>query len=84
VGSGTGGSVLGDGAPGAFDEITNFTARDFRDDDEIRLYYGGSDADTGTGPGGGCAGINSTHWRIGLAGIDGGLDHTGLARAPRR
>jgi len=73
TGPGPNGAVLGLGAPGAFDERANFTVSAFRDGDVIRLYYGGSDA---TGP---CAGINSSHWRIGLATSTDGVAFTRVA-----
>jgi hypothetical protein len=60
-GPGPNGALLGPGATGAFDERANFTVDAFRDGDKIRLYYGGADTS------GACAGINSSHWRIGLA-----------------
>ncbi len=58
-----GGSVLGPGAPGAFDERGNFTVRAFEDGGTTWLYYGGID---GTGDPG-CPGIADSHWRVGLA-----------------
>ncbi len=61
AGSAPGGALVGLGTAGAFDERGNFTVRAFNDGTQYRLYYGGSDA-TGT-----CAGINDSHWRIGLA-----------------
>ncbi len=64
-GPGPNGALLGPGAAGAFDERGNFTVSAFRDGDVVRLYYGGSDASDDLGKG--CAGINTTHWRIGLA-----------------
>lgn len=60
-GAAPGGAVLGLGGAGAFDERGNFTVRAFKDGAVYRLYYGGSDAT------GDCAGINGSHWRIGLA-----------------
>jgi hypothetical protein len=60
-GSGPSGSILGLGSAGAFDERGNFTVRAFKDGDTYSLYYGGADT------AGACAGINSAHWRIGLA-----------------
>ena len=69
-GGGPDGSVLGLGSAGAFDERGNFTTRAFKDGATYNLYYGGSDA-TGT-----CAGINSSHWRIGLARSADGLNWT--------
>jgi hypothetical protein len=59
--TGLNGSVLGLDGPGTFDEIGNFTVSAFKDNGVTFLYYGGADA-TGT-----CPGINSSHWRIGLA-----------------
>ena len=61
AGPGPGGSLLGFGAAGDFDERGNFTVDAFKDGSTYNLYYGGADT-TGT-----CAGINSAHWRIGLA-----------------
>jgi len=55
------GSVLGLDGAGTFDEIGNFTVSAFKDNGVTSLYYGGADA-AGT-----CPGINSAHWRIGLA-----------------
>jgi hypothetical protein len=70
-GGGPDGSVLGLGAPGSFDERGNFTVTAFKDGDVIRLYYGGADA-TGT-----ChPGINTSHWRPGLATSTDGLTFT--------
>lgn len=69
-GSAPGGAVLGPGSAGAFDEKANFTVTAFKDGGTWRLYYGGADT---TGP---CAGINSAHWRIGLAQSADGLDWT--------
>lgn len=70
-GSAPGGAVLaGLGSAGAFDEKANFTVTAFKDGDGYRLYYGGADT---TGP---CAGINSAHWRIGLAQSSDGLSWT--------
>jgi hypothetical protein len=60
-GPGPGGSLLGPGSAGAFDERANFTVRAFKEGGATWLYYGGSDA-TGS-----CPGINGSHWRIGLA-----------------
>src|SRR2546425_10356582 len=60
-GTGPGGAVLGLGSPGSFDERGNFTVRAFKEGDVYKLYYGGADT---FGP---CGGINSAHWRIGLA-----------------
>ena len=59
--TGVAGSVLGLDTPGSFDEIGNFTVSAFRDAGQTWLYYGGADS-LGT-----CPGINSAHWRIGLA-----------------
>jgi predicted GH43/DUF377 family glycosyl hydrolase len=69
-GGGPRGSVLGLGSAGSFDEKANFTVSAFKDGDVYRLYYGGADT---TGP---CAGINSAHWRIGLAQSSDGLNFT--------
>ncbi|HEU4385003.1 MAG TPA: hypothetical protein VFR85_16085 [Anaeromyxobacteraceae bacterium] len=71
-GPGPGGSILGFGAPGTFDERGNFTIRAFRDGDVIRLYYGGSDA-TGDPA---CPGMNGSRWRIGLAESTDGVSFT--------
>jgi hypothetical protein len=69
-GGGPGGSVLGFGSPGSFDERGNFTISAFKDGDVYKLYYGGADA-TGS-----CPGINGAHWRIGLAQSSDGLNWT--------
>src|SRR3981189_3918342 len=69
-GTGPGGAVLGLGSPGNFDERGNFTISAFKDGDVYRLYYGGADTN------GSCAGINSAHWRIGLAQSSDGLAWT--------
>jgi len=69
-GSGPGGSVLGLGSAGSFDERGNFTVRAFKDGDVYKLYYGGADTF------GNCPGINSAHWRIGLAESTDGLNWT--------
>lgn len=69
-GPASGGAVLDLGAAGAFDERGNFTVRAFKDGDVYRLYYGGSDAT------GDCAGINGSHWRIGLAESTDGVSWT--------
>ena len=63
AGPGPGGSVLGLGAPGGFDERGNFTVSAFTDGGVVSLYYGGSDA-TGDPA---CPGIRDSRWRIGLA-----------------
>jgi hypothetical protein len=57
------GSLLELGVVGAFDERATFTVSAFKDGGTYYLYYGGSDASETAG----CAIINSTHWRIGLA-----------------
>jgi hypothetical protein len=72
-GTGPNGALLGPGATNAFDERANFTTDAFRDGATIRLYYGGSDA-TGT-----CAGINGSHWRIGMAESADGVTFTRVA-----
>jgi hypothetical protein len=64
------GALLGPGAVNAFDERANFTTGAFPDGSRIRLYYGGADT-TGT-----CAGINGSHWRIGLAESTDGVNFT--------
>jgi len=69
-GTGPGGAVLGLGSPGNFDERGNFTISAFKDGDVYRLYYGGADTN------GTCGGINSAHWRIGLAQSNDGLAWT--------
>ncbi|MFL5303353.1 MAG: hypothetical protein ACJ79R_23745, partial [Anaeromyxobacteraceae bacterium] len=70
--TGQGGSVLGlNPAPGSFDEVGNFTVSAFKDGDTTFLYYGGADA-SGTA----CPGINTAHWRIGLATSKDGLNFT--------
>ena len=69
-GQGPNGSVLGFGSTGAFDERGNFTVRAFKDGDVYKLYYGGADTF------GICTGINSAHWRIGLAQSSDGLSWT--------
>src|SRR6266851_720562 len=43
AGPGPGGSVLGLGTAGGFDERGNFTVRAFKDGDVYRLYYGGTE-----------------------------------------
>src|SRR3954469_1975563 len=73
AGPGPGGSVLGLGTPGSFDERGNFTISAFSDGDVVRLYYAGADT---TGP---CTGIDSAHWRIGLATSSNGIDWTRVA-----
>jgi hypothetical protein len=72
-GSGPGGSVLGLGSAGSFDERGNFTVRAFKDGPVYSLYYGGADTN------GSCAGINSAHWRVGLAQSTDGLGWTRVA-----
>jgi hypothetical protein len=73
-GAAPGGAVLaGSGVSGAFDERSSFTVTAFKDGDVYRMYYGGADA---TGP---CAGINSAHWRIGLASSSDGATWTRVA-----
>jgi predicted GH43/DUF377 family glycosyl hydrolase len=72
-GQSPGGAVFGNGAAGAFDEKASFTVRVLRDGAGYRMYYGGADT---TGP---CAGINSAHWRIGLAESADGLSWTRVA-----
>jgi hypothetical protein len=72
-GGGPNGSVIGTGAAGEFDEKANFTVSGFRDGDVIRIYFGGADT---TGP---CSGINSAHWRIGVATSSDGLTFTKVA-----
>lgn len=74
-GTGPGGAVLGLGSPGAFDELSNFTTRAFKDGATYDLYYGGADA-TGS-----CPGINGSHWRIGLARSSDGVSFTRVAGA---
>ena len=69
-GTGPGGAVLGLGSPGSFDERGNFTVRAFKEGDVYKLYYGGADT---FGP---CGGINSAHWRIGLAQSSDGVNWT--------
>src|SRR6266850_4364595 len=69
-GPGPNGAVMGFGSAGSFDERGNFTISAFKDGDLFRLYYGGADT---TGP---CGGINSAHWRIGLATSTDGLNWT--------
>ena len=68
--TGLAGSVLGLDAAGTFDEIGNFTVSAFKDGGTTSLYYGGADS-TGT-----CPGINSAHWRIGLAQSTDGVNFT--------
>jgi hypothetical protein len=72
------GGLLGFGPAGAFDERGNFTVSAFKDGPVYRLYYGGSDAFDPTGNGS-CAGINGTHWRIGLAESTDGVVWTRVA-----
>jgi len=69
-GTGPGGAVLGLGSPTKFDERGNFTVRAFKDGDVYKLYYGGADTF------GACSGINSAHWRIGLAQSTDGINWT--------
>jgi hypothetical protein len=69
-GPGPGGALLGLGGAGGFDERGNFTVSAFKDGAVYSLYYGGSDA-TGS-----CAGINGSHWRVGLAQSTDGLNWT--------
>ncbi|MEY2667890.1 MAG: hypothetical protein RJA59_528 [Pseudomonadota bacterium] len=69
-GPGPGGALLGQGAAGAFDERANFTVSAFTDGGVTNLYYGGSDAT------GACAGINGSHWRVGLARSTDGVNFT--------
>ena len=78
-GPGPNGALLGPGAAGAFDERGNFTVSAFRDGGTIRLYYGGSDASDDLALG--CAGINTTHWRIGLAESTDGVTFTRVTGA---
>jgi hypothetical protein len=68
-----GGAVLGLGALNDFDQRGNFTVSAFKDGAKYRLYYGGSDA-TGVPTCG--TGINDSHWRIGLAESQDGVDFT--------
>ncbi len=70
AGPAQGGALLGLGAAGAFDERANFTVSAFRDGATTWLYYGGSDAT------GACAGINGSHWRVGLATSTDGVNFT--------
>jgi hypothetical protein len=72
-GTGPGGSLLGLGSAGSFDERGNFTVRAFKDGATYRLYYGGADTS------GACAGINSAHWRVGLAESSDGVGWTRVA-----
>jgi len=65
------GAVVGNGSPGAFDERASFTVSAFKDGVTYNLYYGGSDAFATA-----CAGINGTHWRIGLAQSSDGIAWT--------
>ncbi len=74
-GPGPGGSLLGLGSAGSFDERGNFTVRAFKDGSVYRLYYGGSDDAHPLG----CAGINDSHWRVGLAESSDGLAWTRVA-----
>ena len=69
-GDGPGGALLGKGNPGDFDERANFTISAFKDGDVYKLYYGGADTN------GACGGINSAHWRIGLAQANDGVHFT--------
>ena len=64
------GALLGPGTAGAFDERANFTTTAVKDGSEIKLYYGGADT------AGACTGINSSHWRIGLATSTDGVSFT--------
>src|SRR6185369_7286275 len=70
--TGQDGSVLAlNPTPGSFDEVGNFTVSAFKDGDTTFLYYGGADA-SGTA----CPGINTAHWRIGLATSKDGVNFT--------
>jgi predicted GH43/DUF377 family glycosyl hydrolase len=69
-GPGPGGALLGLDGPGTFDERANFTVSAFKDAGVYYLYYGGSDAT------GACAGINGSHWRVGLAQSTDGVNWT--------
>jgi predicted GH43/DUF377 family glycosyl hydrolase len=69
-GPGPNGALLGPGATNMFDERANFTTGALLDGAQVRLYYGGADA-TGT-----CAGINGSHWRIGMAESTDGVTFT--------
>src|SRR5690348_16062977 len=73
AGPGPGGSLLGPGSQNAFDERGNFTVSAFKDGATYKLYYGGADT---TGP---CTGINSAHWRVGLAQSTDGVNFTRVA-----
>jgi len=70
AGTFAGGALVGLGSAGAFDERANFTVHALKDGNVYRLYYGGGDT------AGSCAGINSAHWRIGLATSSDGLAWT--------
>ena len=70
AGAGPNGSILGFGSAGDFDERGNFTVSAFKDGSTYYLYYGGADS-FGT-----CAGINSAHWRVGLATSTDGVNFT--------
>ena len=72
-GPAAGGALLGPGAVGAFDERANFTVSAIEDGGAYLLYYGGSDAT------GDCAGINGSHWRVGLARSTDGTTFTRVA-----
>src|SRR5438309_4785895 len=61
AGTGPGGSGMGFGAPGDFDERGNFTITAFKDGSLFRLYYRGADA-TGAWPG-----LNGPHRGVGGA-----------------
>ncbi len=69
-GPGPGGALLGLDGAGTFDERANFTVSAFKDAGVYYLYYGGSDAT------GACAGINGSHWRVGLAQSTDGVNWT--------
>jgi hypothetical protein len=62
-GSAPNGAIFGAGAVGAFDERSSFTVDVLKDSGTYFMYYGGADAPMTPS----CAGINSAHWRIGLA-----------------
>jgi len=70
VGAQPGGAVFGAGSAGAFDERASFTLRAFKEGGTYWMYYGGSDAT------GACAGITSSHWRVGLARSTDGVSWT--------
>ena len=73
-GPGPSGALLGLGSAGAFDERGVFTVTAVQDGGAVKLFYGGADTY------GSCAGINSAHWRIGVAESSDGVHFTRVAQ----